>query len=384
MAKLPRGIAPELLQSQVKNTMPYLFDSPLGEELARRYPPARVLREYDGGPTESLTHFEYFRLCLSSHDLTVATPVPTDVDNQIRQKLWPKQLPLQTALQMADLVIESRGWDYALVTRRLAYGAAGTPSEREMLCGHHGEWFTVACGAYCAMGQYRDAEAQAKRAELFDQIAAEVQRHSEVFGALWRAGDGLGSLKAAAAIAHNMGDLDRVMDMWELDPGDPLRLGFYKLTSQPFDYNRKLRYLGRLWVAGELYKAIIDGSALALENHRHFALRKPKCLRRSPEFMIQTGPFFDDWGRKIARGLSSDETMEVVEALQHGWERMPKTAGYGRGLRGFLEVRPELRTGDFMKGHPRRAVLDMTQEKFEKRWADEALRLMDDIPSRAT
>lgn len=254
--------------------------------------------------------------------------------------------------------------------------------------GHLGEWFTLSSAAYCALGQYRDAQAQGKRQELFDAIGDEVRRHSEIFGTLWRANEGIACLKASASIAHNFGDLDRVMDMWELSVADPLRLEFYKLATMPFDSNRKLRHLGRLWVAGELYKAVIDGSSMALENHRHFALRKPKCLRMSPELLIPTGPFFDDWGKRVARYLASDDvptedTIEVVEALKHGWERLPKTVGYGRALRGMLEVHPKLDVEAVKKVHTSRAVLEMPQERFEKKWAEAALKEMEDIPSRA-
>jgi hypothetical protein len=394
MAYLPRGIAPELLVSQVSNTMPYLFDPEVEKTELGRFPPSVVLRGYRDsrvGESEPLSHFEYFRLCLSCHYLTCATPVPTDVDNQIRHKLWPAQLPLEEALEMAQLALESRGWDFTQVSRRFTYGAEGT-WQKSVLIGHLGEWFTVSAGAYCALKQYDDPLAKAKRQELLDQIADEVRRHSEIFGSLWRAQDGLGCLKGSASIAHNFGDLDRVMDMWDLSVDDPLRLEFYKLAVSPFDSNRKLRYLGRLWVAGELYKSTVDGnsgSSMALENHRHFALRKPHCLRKSPEFLITTGPFFDDWGQRTARALATDDgapsesTFEVVEALRNGWERLPKTVGYGRALRGMREVHPDLPLEGLHKVPALRAVLEMPQERFEKNWNDEALRLMDDIPSRA-
>ncbi len=388
-AQLPRGIAPDLLLSQVRNTMPYLFGSELGEELEKVYPPAKILREFEKNSEQPLTHFEYFRLCLSSHYLTVATPVPTDVDNQIRQKLWPKQLPLETALEMADLVLASHHWDFVRVTGRYASGAKGTPWEKEVLHGHLGEWFTVSCGAYCALKRHSDSQAQKMREELLEAISQEVNRHSEIFGSLWRTQDGLGALKASAALAHNFGDLDRVMDMWELSVDDPLRLGFYRLGVSPFDSNKKLRYLGRLWVAGELYKSEIDGSSIALENHRHYGLRKPKSLRKSPAFMIATGPFFDDWGRAVARGLAhsdgspSEETLEVVEALKSGWDRQPKTLGYGRALRSFFEFHPNVSQDGVKRVHEMRQIMNTSQERFEKRWNDEAVRLLDDIPSRA-
>jgi hypothetical protein len=317
-----------------------------------------VLRAYE--PGQDLSHFEYFRLCLSSHFLTCATPVPTDVDNQIRLKLWPKGLPLESALAMAGLVLESRRWDFSRVSERCV----------STLSGHLGEWFTVASGAYCALGQYAAPEAREARQRLFDEIADEVRHHSDVFGALWKAGEGVACLKASATIAHNFGDLDRVMDMWELGVADPLRLEFYQLGVRPFDANGNLRYLGRLWAAGELYKSNIDGSALALENHRHFALRKPRALRRKREFLIPLGPFFDDWGRRVAAGIESEtDRDEVVEALRQGLRKMPKTFGYARAL---------LAMGERVQEKP-----PLAQDRFEKRWREEALRHLDEIPSRA-
>jgi hypothetical protein len=385
MKPFSRGIAPDLLLSQVRNTMPYLFAGENGAGgLDGPFPPAETLREFAAAPSELPEHFDYFRLCLSSHYLTCGTPVPTDVDNQIRQKLWPAKLPIETVLKMAELVLASHDWDFRLVSSRYVYGAVGTPFEREPLSGHYGEWFTVACGAYCALGKYNAPEAAALRAQIFEAITAEVNRHSEIFGSLWRAGDGVGCLKASASVAHNFGDLDRVMDMWALDVGDPLRLRFYKLTAKAFDPDRKLRYMGRLWVAGELYKSKIDGSSMAIENHRHFGLRKPRALREAAALVVPTAPFFDEWGRVIAR---SEKYMEIVEALKESWDRQPGSFAYGRALRGILEVHPNLRT------HPAveplfhvpvtAKILETPREVFESRWGTEAMRLIDDIPSHA-
>jgi hypothetical protein len=370
--------------------MPYLFDPEGGAHL-KDFVPAQVLLEVAQDPSRALTHFEYFQLCVSCHYLTVATPVPTDVDIQIRKKLWPAQVPLETCLEMTDFVIDSRQWNYALVSNRTCSGAPGTPWQKEEISGHNGEWFTIAAGAYCALLQYSDPLARQKREALFDEIAKEIERHSEIFGSLWKALDGLNCLKAAAVIAHNFGDLDRVMDMWELSPADPLRLQFYKLTTLPFDSERKLRYLGRLWVAGQLYKAVLktvpEEGSMAFENHRHFALRKPRCLRRSPELMIHTGPFLDAWGRQVAQSLTAadrkptEDLMEVVQALLQGWERLPKTAGYGRALRGILEIIPDLSLGSLTKQQNK--LLRIRQEEFEQKWNEEALKELDEIPSRA-
>jgi hypothetical protein len=296
---------------------------------------------------------------------------------------------MDVALAMAQLVLESRRWDFTMVSRRFSYGGVGTPWESQNLSGNLGEWFTVSSAAYCALKQYRHPTAEQKRAELREQIADEVNRQSEIFGSLWKNNDGLGCLKASASIAHNLGDLDRVMDMWDLDVGDPLRLGFYKLGVLPFDSNRKLRYLGRLWVAGELYKSTIQCSSMALENHRHFALRKPRCLRQSPEFLIPIGPFFDSWGRQVAQGLKQldgaflENIQEVIAALRHGWDRLPKTLGYGRALKGIFEIQPDLLSEEIKMSIRDRSIFEMSQEKFEKKWSEEALKWMDEIPSRA-
>jgi hypothetical protein len=391
MAYLPRGIEPDLLVSQVKNTMPYLFFDKIGEGGAS-FVPAQTVRAFAVSQPHELSHFEYFRLCASAHYLTCGTPVPTDVDNQIRFKLWPKDLPLEVALEMADFVIASHDFDFRIVTTRFTYGAKGTPFEHEPLSGHLGEWFTLACGAYCRLKQYKSEIAEAKSLDIFDAIQREVHRHSEIFSSLWKAQDGIGCLKASALIAHNFGDLDRVMDMWDLSVGDPLRLEFFKLCSQPFDQNRNLRHLGRLWVAGELYKSLINfgfyTSSMAFENHRHFALRKPKILREKREFLIPTGPFFDEWGVQVARHMDSEENLvEVIEALLHGWERLPQTVGYGRALNGILSIKPHLRSEINFSEIPRvkvgEQIVKMSQAAFEKSWASQALELMEDIPSRA-
>ena len=60
--------------------------------------------------------------------------------------------------------------------------------------------------------------------------------------------------------------------------------------------------------------------------------------------------------------------------------------GYGRGLRGMMEVHPALKVeapADKAKARWVRSVLDTSQEVFERRWNEEALKHLDDIPSRA-
>ncbi len=401
----PRGIAPELLISQVRNTAPYLFGQEGASPLLSSSEPAQFVRDCAGRLetwqsgahleppsraaadfTSTLTHFEYFKLCLSSHYLSCATPVPTDVDHQIRFKLWHEQLPLETSLQMTDLALQSRGWDFREISKRFLMGAPSSPWATEVLSGHQGEWFTVACASYGALTRSTDSAAIQKRQEVLEQITHEIHRHSEIFASLWNAQDGLGCLRASALIAHNLGDLDRVMDLWELSSVDPLRLQFYQLTSKPLDSLNKLRYRGRLWVAGELYKSEILGSSMALENHRHFALRKPRGLRQRPEFLIPLGPFFDSWGQTAAQSLA-EQAQEVLDALTHGWSRLPQTVGYGRALCGMLHENPKLRDAhpgltEIFKTKKNRKLLETSQEAFESQWNGEALKKMEVIPSQ--
>lgn len=382
------GISPELLVSQVRNTAPYVFDDLWGDVAAS--PPGQIVRAFE--PSKPLSHAAYFRLCLSAHYLTCATPVPTDVDNQIRRKLWTgaregrgtDALPLATALEMASFVLDTHDWDFGPLTARQSYGAIGSACERTPISGHLGEWFTVASAAYAALGLHRAPEAKELRERLLEAVAAEVERHSDVFASLWRAKDGVGALLASVSIAHNFGDLDRVIDMWDVPVADPLRLRFAKLTTSAFDSERRLRHQGRLWTAGELYKARIDGSSMAGENHRHFALRKPRALRSRPELRIPIGPFFDGWGAAVA-GLDEQNLGEVVDALAHGCERMASGVGYPRALHAIFAQRPEttsrveaLRTNAVL-----RKKIEMPREEMEARWNAAALAHLDEIPSRA-
>ncbi len=389
-----KGIQPELLISQVRNTMPYLFGTDTLALTWDSFPPARLLRtltpELNHQPPPSFEHLglpDYYQLCVSSHYLTCATPVPTDVDNPIRKNLWAHPASLESALAMAEFILDTRSWDFTRVSERWTRGASGSSFEKEVLSGHSGEWFTVACGAYGAMAQYQSSAAKQMKERLHQSISEEVHRESEIFGSLWRAGDGLNALKACASIAHNFGDLDRVMDMWDLSVTDPLRLDYYKLTASPFDSNKKLRHQGRLWVAGELYKSTLEGTSMAAENHRHFALRKPRILRQNRAFLIPIGPFFDSWGFELAQTLkNSPEFTEVIEALIQGWTRLSRTIGYGRAIAGILENIPNLdhpELKSLRKNRSFRLILETPQDRFERKWHQEALRLLDDIPSRA-
>jgi hypothetical protein len=358
-----RGIAPELLLSLVENTAPWLFS---GRAPLTPYT-AVVLEAADRAKAGALklSHYEYFALCLACHYTTVATFVPTDVDNQIRKNLWHPDLPAEISRKMAELVLASLQWDFRPLTRRaLEFG--------DYVCGHQGEWFSVAVGAYAAHRETPLAR------EIQQQIEQEARHEAELFAKLKKARDGLGLLKASTAIAHNLGDLDRVIDQWSLPAEDPLRKAAYKLgheKNSPFSALQE-----NLLEAGALNKAF-----MASENHRHYPLRKPKCLRRSVELLVPFGPFLDSWGEAVGRHklLEPEERAEVAQALLEGFSKLssPKVPlyGYARALAGMQRSFPRLpdylpaKAGKLLAKGPIPEITRAGQAAFEAQWAKRAL-----------
>ncbi len=213
-----RGVTPRLLLDQVRITAPFVFEGDAWDA----YPYAIVLREaavrLRSEREVELSHVEYFELCLAAHHATVGTYVPTDVDGQIRSRLFHPSLETATVVAMADTVLASHGWDCRPVSARWTT----TPGTDRILSGHLGEWFSTAVAAYGALRTRDPARAE----QMADTIVEEVHHHAEAFEALRGARDGIGLLKASAVIAHNLGDLDRVIELWSLAPDDPLRLGW--------------------------------------------------------------------------------------------------------------------------------------------------------------
>ncbi len=352
------AIAPDALLEQVRNAAPFLFDGPLPDANGPwRY--LHRLRQADG---RRLDGADYYALCLSAHWATAGSFVPTDVDNAIRWRLWQNASPALLDAQ-AGLVLDSLNWDYAPVTGRRVAGPDGAP-----LSTHEGTWFSVAVGAYAACRAKRPEPAAAVLAAM----RAEAEREARIFGAIADAGDGVAILKASALIAHNFGDLDRVADQWELPPDDPLRQALYDAAKPG-----STLFGGLLGWAGELNRRF-----LGADNHRHYPLRAPKCLRRDGDLLIPVGPFFDAWGRTVARHpkLSREDVAEVARALLDGWARLHEPAGYARALAGILGAFPggPASLGRLLPGADRRALesgalkaaIDVPQERFEARWAN--------------
>lgn len=370
---IERGISPDILLRHVENTMPWLFQdrSPLTPYTSV------VLEAWDQLKIGklNLSHYDYFALCLSAHYSSVASFVPTDVDNQIRKNLWHPDLPLEVSLKMAELVLASLAWDFRPVTAR--YQESGG----DYVCGHQGEWFSVAVGAYAAHRETKPGLAK----EVQQRILEEVKSEAQLFAHLKRAKDGIGLLKASTAIAHNLGDLDRVIDQWDLPKDDFLRVTAYKLgheTNLPFGPLQK-----ELLEAGSLNKAF-----MASENHRHYPLRKPKCLRASRDFLLPLGPFFDSWGETLARhpSLTNEDRAEVAEALLDGFVKLssPKVPlyGYARALGGLQRAFPggPARLFDYLPSKDGKILSKglipeinrLDQRAFEASWAKKALQFL--------
>src|SRR6185312_2414745 len=121
-------------------------------------------------------------------------------------------------------------------------------------------------------------------------------------------GDELDLLRAATTVAHNLGDLSRVVEAWPALEGlAELRAIYMRLGHAP-----SARFGDRFARAGALNKA-----EMADENHRFLALRKARGLRRSRDLLLPIGPFFDAWGATVAThpALDARDRAEVVAAL---------------------------------------------------------------------
>jgi hypothetical protein len=384
-----RGIQSETLLAQVESTAPFLFEA-TPEMTNGAY--FNILREARAGGSSRLQEIDqdlwsYFDLCLASHFATVGTFVPTDVDLAIREKLWNFVHHTQAWTPMWHRVREFLTWDDQRVSARVVIAPSGAK-----LSGHQGEWFTVAMAAYGSAKKVSSSHV----AEVREAIEEEHVRQAAALEELEKIFLEEGSIDAAkayagavAAVVHNLGDLDRMFEAWGVDDQDVLKRRVFRSGHE--DARNPVPALIR---AGQIYQKF-----LASENHRHFALREPKALRRSRDFLLPYGPWLDGWGRVLVRdGFKRDrmnerELRDVVVALVSGWKNLnPKSIytsiGYARALAG---VATELGDGKLAAGRLElealvppivrrelvegglRTLLSVTQEQFEKEFSRKLL-----------
>lgn len=321
------GIAPNILLKNVENTAPFLFQGEIDTSGANRAYLAKLV--FYKKNLKALAHIdltEYFNLCLAAHWATAGTFVPTDVDNQIREGLWRHETVGAHIQKMAKLTIESWQWDYEQVTNRKTYN----PARGQVMSTHEGTWLSVAIGAYNAlMKNKQPALAQ----DVADVILAEIDKEEKLLIEQREKRDHLNFLRSTALMAHNFGDLDRVINQWQMNPEDPFYQRIYKLG-----HNLNPSYSSILVYAGQVNKAF-----LALENHRHMSMRQPRCLRKSHKFLIPVGPFMDQWGNTLGESnlLSAEEKVEIIAAFYEGYTRQDHAYGYVRAYRGLIDALPE-------------------------------------------
>lgn len=329
---MKNGIAPRVLASQVEATAAWALDEATGTAGATCA--AATLRDtarIEAVWKETPAHLDYLRLLLSAHYLTVGTFCPTDVDARIRHHFWQEvEDPAELARAVAE-VDAVAALDPRLVSARVLTEGAAEADRTHTLSGHDGEWFSVRAGALgraLALGE----PAAETAAKLEAQIDEELAREARLFEARVREGEPVAALAAATTLAHNTGDLSRVVEAWPRDPAvEGLRPRWLRLGHEPLRV-----YGGAFFLAGAINKAI-----MAIENHRFLALRAPKPLRQSRALLLPFGPFFYEWGMTVARALADEsERAEVVAGLIETHLRGADQQGALRAIAGMAEANP--------------------------------------------
>lgn len=343
------GIAPNILLKNVENTAPFLFKGELDTTgPSRAFLAKLIFYKKNLNQLKNIDLTEYFHICLSAHWATAGTFVPTDVDNQIREGLWKHGDIGRHIERMAKLTIASWTWDYTQVTNRKSFN----PSRNQVMSTHEGTWLSVAIGAYCALIKNKKMELAA---EVADVILAEVDKEESLLLELREKRDHTNYLRSSALMAHNFGDLDRVIDQWEMSDDDPFKKRIYKLGHRLNESYSPILY----------YTGLVNKEFLSVENHRHMSLRQPKCLRNSHRYLVPVGPFMDDWGAVLgsAKELTMTEKAEIIAALFEGHGRQNHAFGYVRAFRGLIKSLPEqlLSMEEYL---PFDLILEIKKSKF--------------------
>lgn len=314
-AARPAGIAPTLLLEQVKGTAAWAFtlDPPLPAAAILANAPEIEKHWRANAATE-----DYFVALLAAHFTTVATFCPTDVDARIRQLAW-AGLAKERLASAVTRVEEITQWPVPPVSARHVV------IDGEVLAGHQGEWFSVMAGALGRALALSDA-AVVERATAW--IEAELAREARLVTFARKNASPQELLSVVTTVAHNVGDLSRVVDTWAPAHAES-ELG---LRYRRLGHEEGARFEGAFLYAGNLNKA-----RMALENHRFLPLRGPKALRRERAFLLPFGPYFHEWGRLIGSTalLDDAERAEILLALVRVHERRTEEQGCLRAIAGI-------------------------------------------------
>jgi hypothetical protein len=381
--RVRNGIANSLLVEQVRNTAAWLWESPAAAPLVALLDAAAA--DESGGQADPGERAEpdtandfagvrNLRLRLAAHYATVATFVPTDVDAHIRHHHWMTIDAAGVFAAARACIDEATARDPALVSARVTQGVSG----------HDGEWFSVRAGA---LGRALSLGLTDEAAALAAQIDAELEREEQLFAAaIARGAPARTTLSLATALAHNLGDLSRVVDAWpKALAGHGHRARYTRLGHADGEQRRAAFVL-----AGALNKEI-----MALENHRFLALRKPRALRRSRGLLLPVGPWFDEWGELVGHSslLDDRDRAEVVAALIELHLSSPRQQGCLRALAGihratrgglgsFVAELPARVRKEALRGQIRDA-LDVSAEHFEARMEKRLRAALASAPGRS-
>jgi hypothetical protein len=363
------GIAPKVLASQIEGAAPWLMELPIPAVAIARRAPATTER-WEADPTDGA----YFELLLAAHFLTVATFCPTDVDSRIRHHAWVDADAERLARQL-DVLDTVASWDPRTVSARTlddTEDAAALP-----ISGHDGEWLSVWAGALGRALMLEPSEAAAALvARIEERIEGSLDKQARVFLAIERQRDRVFDLvRACTVLAHNAGDLSRVVELWPKRPQiEPVRARYLRLGHERGD-----RRAGAFVRAGIINKALT-----AIENHRFLALRAPRALRRHRSLLLPIGPFFDDWGVAVAESphVEEPDRAEIVEALLETHVRGTDQQGCLRALAalhqrlpgGLERIAPDLpaRMRKLVAAGPVRDAIKTSRATFEGRYLAKA------------
>ena len=361
-----RGLAPEVLLQQVRNTAAWALDEPTD---ARERTWRDALLHAPETPYGYDDTGAYFALLLAAHFVTVATFVPTDVDSHIRHHAWARCTDHEALRRLVDRVDATDDWDAHEVSARVA-DVRGLGS----FSGHDGEWLSVRAGALGRALALDDTETVERISARIDR---ELDREHKAFETLRDVrGRELDALRVVTAVAHNLGDLSRIVVEWP--------------AKSPAAQSLQKRYarLGhdaggdpRFALAGRVNKAVT-----AADNHRFLSLRAARALRTSRDLLLPLGPFFDAWGAAVATSPAmgprgSSEALAnrgaAVAALLEAHLLDPSQQGVLRALAGFHQahpggvdaVEPELpaRLRKVLRAGAAREHLGVPVERFEAR-----------------
>ena len=317
--KKPVGIAPTLLLEQVKATAPWAFavEPELRAAAILAKAPDIEKRWLTGSGGE-----DYFVALLAAHYTTVGTFCPTDVDARIREHAW-SALSRERLASAVARVEEVATWPVPPVSARHVV------IKRQVLAGHQGEWFSVMAGA---LGRALALSDEAVVARTQAWIEAELTREAALVTHVRKKGTPQELLSVVTTVAHNLGDLSRVVDTWSpAHAGSDLGLRYRRLGHED-----GARFDGAFVYAGDMNKKL-----MALENHRFLPLRRPMALRRERAFLLPFGPYFYEWGRMIGstKLLDDAERAEILHALVRVHELRTQEHGCLRAIAGIHSVR---------------------------------------------